>query len=70
MGFARIVEQSIIFEIAFDFGCINMRCQDGNRRAEQVTISQVLKLRCDFETASLGGLPRGGVVIADLREVG
>ncbi|WP_324753182.1 hypothetical protein [Roseovarius sp. Pro17] len=37
---------------------------------EQSTIYEVSRLRCDGETASLCGLPRGRVEIADLREVG
>ncbi len=38
--------------------------------AYAASISEVLKLRGDVETVSLGALPRDGIVIADLRELG
>lgn len=37
--------------------------------AYAASVSEVLKLRADVETVSLGGLPRDGIVISDLREV-
>ena len=38
--------------------------------AYAASISEVLKLRGEVETVSVGGLPRDGVVIADLRGTG
>jgi len=38
--------------------------------AYAASISEVLKLRGEVETVSLGTLPRDGIVIADLREAG
>lgn len=48
---------------------VRLETEGSDVAAYAASISEVLKLRGDVETVSLGGLPRDGVVIADLREV-
>jgi phenylacetate-CoA ligase len=48
---------------------VKLETDGSNVAAYAVSISEVLKLRGEVETVSIGALPRDGVVIADLREI-
>ncbi len=48
---------------------VKLETDGSDMAAYAASISEVLKLRGEVETVSLGALPRDGVVIADLREI-
>lgn len=49
---------------------VKLETEGSDLAAYAASISEVLKLRGELETVSLGALPRDGVVIADLRGIG
>lgn len=60
----------ILMAVGFGLGSmlVELETEGADVAAYAASISEVLKLRGDVETVSLGALPRDGVVIADLRE--